>query len=339
MMILAKRFFLVFIFSLISCSSPNNNSIELDIISIKGSTMGTSYNIKYSSEKKDSSEVEIVHKEIKKILKNINLEMSTYIPESEISKFNSSKSTEWFNISKDFFYVVKQSFKYNELSDGRYDITVQPLVNLWGFGPEKFLNPPTEAEIDSVKQFVGQNLIEINDGKLRKKDSRVQLDLSSIAKGFAVDKIFNYLENHDEVFVEIGGEIRTKSTIKDWKIGINTPSINNFSNDIEKIISLNNLSIATSGNYRNYFIYDDKFYHHEIDIKTGEPVQSQIGSISIISEESCMDADALSTMYYTMKLNEISDSIKKFDKLESLVILVNNDGTFIQIPSEKFPKN
>ena len=233
MMILAKRFFLVFIFSLISCSSPNNNSNELDIISLKGSTMGTSYNIKYSSEKKDSSEVEIVHKEIKKILKNINLEMSTYIPESEISKFNTSKSTEWFNISEDFFYVVKQSFKYNELSDGRYDITVQPLVNLWGFGPDKFLNPPTEAEIDSVKQFVGQNLIEINDGKLRKKDSRVQLDLSSIAKGFAVDKIFNYLENHDEVFVEIGGEIRTKSTIKDWKIGINTPSINNFSNDIE----------------------------------------------------------------------------------------------------------
>ena len=137
--------------------------------------------------------------------------------------------------------MIRKSFQYHQLSNGLYDITIMPLVNLWGFGPAIFDSKPSEAEIDSVMAFIGQNLIEIDELKIRKKDPRVQIDLSSIAKGFAVDKLFNSLKHYDELFIEIGGEIRTKSINKDWKIGINTPAINNINNDIELIISLNNL--------------------------------------------------------------------------------------------------
>ena len=128
----------------------------------------------------------------------------------------------------------------------------------------------------------------------------------------------------------------TKSKIKDWKIGINTPSITNFENDIELVISLNNLSIATSGNYRNFYIIDDKFYHHEINPKTGYPISSNLGSVSVISNKSCLDADALSTMFFTSDNFEI---IENLNGTESLSILLDEDKTFSKIFSSGFPKN
>ena len=216
------------------------------------------------------------------------------------------------------------------------DITIMPLVNLWGFGPDVFESPPSETMIDSVKAFVGQDLIEVDKEKIRKKDSRVQIDLSSIAKGYAVDKIFNSLIEYEDLFIEIGGEIRTRSKNKDWIIGINTPSITNFENDIELIISLNNLSIATSGNYRNFYIIDDKFYHHEINPKTGYPISSNLGSVSIISDKSCLDADALSTMFYTIDNFDIVENLKG---VESFSILLNEDKSFTKVFSSGFPKN
>ena len=262
--------------------------------------------------------------------------MSTYIPSSEISTFNKSESTDWFLVSEDFSRVLERSFKYYDLSNGQYDITIMPLVNLWGFGPDIFESPPSEAMIDSVKAFIGQDLIEVENQKIRKKDSRVQIDLSSIAKGYAVDKIFNALNRYEDLFIEIGGEIRTKSKSKDWKIGINTPSISNFENDIELVISLNNLSIATSGNYRNFYIIDDKLYHHEINPKTGYPISSNLGSVSIISNQSCLDADALSTMFYIIDNFEIVENLKG---VESLSIILSEDKNFKKVFSSGFPKN
>ena len=216
-MTLANRLALLLILLLFSCSSP-----QKEIVSIKGSTMGTTYNVKFFPLTNNPIEIEDNYILIEKILKDINQQMSTYIPSSEISTFNQLESTDWFVISEDFSNVVEQSFKYYDLSDGQYDITVMPLVNLWGFGPDIFESPPSKAMIDSVKTFIGQDLIDVENQKIRKKDSRVQIDLSSIAKGYAVDKIFNALNRYDDLFIEIGGEIRTKSKSKDWKIGINT---------------------------------------------------------------------------------------------------------------------
>ena len=331
MMTLANRLALLIFLLLFSCSSP-----EKDIVTIKGNTMGTTYTIKFFPKTNNPVEIEKNYVLVEDILRNINQQMSTYIPSSEISTFNKSESTDWFLISEDFSKVLKLSFKYYNLSNGQYDITIMPLVNLWGFGPDIFESPPSEAMIDSVKAFIGQDLIEFEDQQIRKKDSRVQIDLSSIAKGYAVDKIFNALNEYEDLFIEIGGEIRTRSKSKDWKIGINTPSITNFENDIELVISLNNLSIATSGNYRNFYIIDDKFYHHEINPKTGYPISSNLGSVSIISDQSCLDADALSTMFYTIDNFEI---VENLNGIESLSILLNEDKSFTKVFSSGFPKN
>ena len=334
MMTLANRLAFSLILLIFSCSSP-----QKEIVSIKGNTMGTTYNVKFLPITNNPIEIEENYIIIEKILKDINQQMSTYIPSSEISTFNQLQSTDWFKISEDFSNVLKKSFNYYEMSDGYYDVTVMPLVNLWGFGPEIFESPPTQALIDSVMIFIGQDLIELENQKIRKKDPRVQIDLSSIAKGYAVDKIFNTLNKYEDLFIEIGGEIRTRSKNKDWKIGINTPSITNFENDIELVITLNNLSIATSGNYRNFYIIDDKFYHHEINPKTGYPISSNLGSISIISDKSCLDADGLSTMFYTIEKDLASDMVENLDNIESLSIIVNSDKTFTKVFSSNFPNN
>ena len=334
MMTLANRLAFSLILLIFSCSSP-----QKEIVSIKGNTMGTTYNVKFLPITNNPIEIEENYIIIEKILKDINQQMSTYIPSSEISTFNQLQSTDWFKISEDFSNVLKKSFNYYEMSDGYYDVTVMPLVNLWGFGPEIFESPPTQALIDSVMIFIGQDLIELENQKIRKKDPRVQIDLSSIAKGYAVDKIFNTLNKYEDLFIEIGGEIRTRSKNKDWKIGINTPSITNFENDIELVITLNNLSIATSGNYRNFYIIDDKFYHHEINPKTGYPISSNLGSISIISDKSCLDADGLSTMFYTIEKDLARDMVENLDNIESLSIIVNSDKTFTKVFSSNFPNN
>jgi thiamine biosynthesis lipoprotein len=333
-MTLANRLALSLILLIFSCSSP-----QKEIVSIKGNTMGTTYNVKFLPITNNPIEIEESYIIIEKILKDINQQMSTYIPSSEISTFNQLQSTDWFKISEDFSNVLKESFNYYEMSDGYYDVTVMPLVNLWGFGPEIFESPPTQAIIDSVMMFIGQDLIELENQKIRKKDPRVQIDLSSIAKGYAVDKIFNTLDKYEDLFIEIGGEIRTRSKNKDWKIGINTPSITNFENDIELVITLNNLSIATSGNYRNFYIIDDKFYHHEINPKTGYPILSNLGSISIISDKSCLDADGLSTMFYTIEKDLASEMVENLDNIESVSIIVNSDKTFTKVFSSNFPNN
>jgi len=331
MMTLANRLALLIILLLFSCSSPEKN-----LVTIKGNTMGTTYTVKFFPKTNNPVEIEENYVLVEDILRDINQQMSTYIPSSEISTFNKSESTDWFLISEDFGKVLKRSFKYYDLSNGQYDITIMPLVNLWGFGPDIFESPPSETMIDSVKAFIGQDLIEVDGQQIRKKDSRVQIDLSSIAKGYAVDKIFNSLNEYEDLFIEIGGEIRTKSKSKDWKIGINTPSITNFENDIELVISLNNLSIATSCNYRNFYIIDDKLYHHEINPKTGYPISSNLGSVSIISAQSCLDADALSTMFYTIDNFEI---VENLNGVESLSILLNEDKSFTKVFSSGFPKN
>lgn len=337
MMTSARKLVFLLSFVILSCNSPSTNNID-EIVSILGRTMGTTYSVKYTTGIKSNDDIKENKKKIDEILRNVNMQMSTYIPESEISQFNRMRSTQWMNISEDFAFVVQSSFEYYKMSGGLYDITVMPLVNLWGFGPDKFIDTPSTTNIDSVLAFVGQDLIEIESGRIRKKDSRVQIDLSSIAKGFAVDKIIESL-NYDNIFVEIGGEVRSKSDKKIWKVGINTPSIDNISNEIEYIAPIKNGSIATSGNYRNFYIdKDNRFYHHEINPLTGYPIMSKLASISIFTQTSCMEADGLATALYMMEMSDINSFFQDTD-IEGLMILVEPDMSFKQVVSQDFPAN
>ena len=304
-MILARKYslplwlFLVCLFTILSISCA-----EKEFYEFSGKTMGTDYTIKYSAKLPNQSNNK---DKVDQLLEDINNQMSTYISDSEISRFNTFNDTTWFAISDEFAYVVTSSFKYYEISNGLYDITVMPLVNLWGFGPEIFLDIPSKTQIDSVLQFVSQDLIEIDGNKIKKKDPRVQIDLSSIAKGYAVDQIIEILD-YKNIMVEIGGEVRTISDGKLWQIGVSTPSISNFNNDVEYIVPITNHSLATSGNYRNFYVDDNKnFYHHEINPLSGYPIQSNLGSISVLTNTSCMEADGLSTALYMMNAKEVKD--------------------------------
>jgi thiamine biosynthesis lipoprotein len=335
-MILAKKYslplwlFLFYLFTIVSTSCA-----EKEFHEFSGETMGTNYTIKYSATFSNQSNNK---SKVDQLLEDINNQMSTYISDSEISRFNTFNDTTWFAISDEFAYVIVSSFKYYEISNGLYDITVMPLVNLWGFGPEIFLDIPSKTQIDSVLQFVSQDLIEIDGNKIRKKDPRVQIDLSSIAKGYAVDQIIEILD-YENIMVEIGGEIRTLSNGKLWRIGVSTPSIGNFNDDIEYIVPITNHSLATSGNYRNFYVDDNKnFYHHEINPLSGYPIQSNLGSISILTTTSCMEADGLSTALYMMDAKEVKDFLDK-SNFEGLMIVQNEDGSFEKIVSNNFPKN
>jgi thiamine biosynthesis lipoprotein len=335
-MILVKKYslplwlFLFCLFTIVSTSCA-----EKEFHEFSGETMGTNYTIKYSATFPNQSNNK---SKVDQLLEDINNQMSTYISDSEISRFNTFNDTTWFAISDEFAYVIVSSFKYYEISNGLYDITVMPLVNLWGFGPEIFLDIPSKTQIDSVLQFISQDLIEIDGNKIRKKDPRVQIDLSSIAKGYAVDQIIEILD-YENIMVEIGGEVRTLSDGKLWRIGVSAPSIDNFNYDIEYIVPITNHSLATSGNYRNFYVDDNKnFYHHEINPLSGYPIQSNLGSISILTTTSCMEADGLSTALYMMDAKEVKDFLDK-SNFEGLMIVKNEDGSFEKIVSNNFPKN
>ena len=335
-MILAKKYSLplwLFLFCLFTIFSTS--CAEKEFHEFSGETMGTNYTIKYSAKLSNQSNNK---SKVDQLLEDINNQMSTYISDSEISRFNTFNDTTWFAISDEFAYVIVSSFKYYEISNGLYDITVMPLVNLWGFGPEIFLDIPSKTQIDSVLQFISQDLIEIDGNKIRKKDPRVQIDLSSIAKGYAVDQIIEILD-YENIMVEIGGEVRTLSDGKLWRIGVSAPSIDNFNYDIEYIVPITNHSLATSGNYRNFYVDDNKnFYHHEINPLSGYPIQSNLGSISILTTTSCMEADGLSTALYMMDAKEVKDFLDK-SNFEGLMIVKNEDGSFEKIVSNNFPKN
>jgi len=288
---------LLIIFSFVYLFSACGDKGRDELILITGATMGTTYSVKYLNNISES--IENVKVNIEETLQTVNAQMSTYIPDSELSRFNSSSDTSWFSISNDLAFVLNSSLEICELTNGALDITVGPLVNIWGFGPEnKPTAIPTEAEINSALETVSWKNIEVrlNPPAVKKKMSKIYCDLSSTAKGFGVDKVSGYLASIGvkNYLVEIGGELRafgTKSKGEEWRIGISKPNNNS---SIQEVIKLNNTSMATSGDYWNYFEEDGIRYSHTINPKTGRPISHKLASITILAE-TCLLADGLAT--------------------------------------------
>ncbi|MCB0745281.1 MAG: FAD:protein FMN transferase, partial [Ignavibacteriae bacterium] len=210
---------------------------------------------------------------IDSLLVDVNQKMSTYIPDSELSLFNTNQTTSWSKISKDLAHVINTAKNISKESNGSFDITVGPLVNLWGFGPTKNDSLiPDENKIAEVLDEVGIDKIELylDNLQLRKTNPDIYVDLSAIAKGYGVDKVGLFLEilGLNEYMIEIGGEVRTRGKNKDnkkWKIGISTPN----NNGLQKVLGISNYPAATSGDYFNYFEVDGVRYSHTIDPRTG----------------------------------------------------------------------
>lgn len=271
-------------------------SEEPRIERLQGPMMGTTYHVSYVADVSVHSVV--VADAVRGALQAVDLRMSTYRADSELMRFNQLAIDTPFAASPELLQVVGQSLALSQISGGAFDVTVGPLVNLWGFGPDlRTDKAPTEAALAAAFTRVGYQALTIEEGQLLKKQD-VFVDLSAIAKGYGVDRIAQALEElgvHNYL-VEVGGELRIggrKPGGQDWLIGIEEP--NSELREARLAIRAPGQAIATSGDYRNYFEEDGIRYSHTINPKTGRPVTNKLASVTVVSEE-CMVADAWATL-------------------------------------------
>ena len=298
---------------------------------ISGNTMGTTYLVKIITP--DSNyDIGSIKKSIDSLLIQLNKQMSTWDPESEISQFNSWNSKVPFAVSNDFLNVVKKSITISKNTGGLFDPTVFDLMSLWGFGPNPRSGFPDMEDVHRVLEHTGIEQIEITDSVLVKRNKRCKLDLNAIAKGYGVDKTFNLLnqKGFKNIFVEIGGEVKCSGKNiknKNWSIGIEDPSDDgNYEKKISAIISVPNGAIATSGNYRNIVDLDGEILGHTINPQTGFPIQTDVLSVSVLSN-SCMESDAWATALMAMNHQTGFALVENQSNINAVWILVDNyDG-------------
>ena len=308
---------------------------------IQGRTMGTTYHIKIVTDYFQN--VSGLKEKIEKRLVDINAAMSTYQKDSEISSFNRfNQSGRKFKISEDFYRVMKTAQAIYRLSDGAWDGTVNPLVDLWGFGRGGPKNKiPGEQEISAILSDIGfDNIVIPESGFLQKKRASVTLDLSSIAKGYGVDQVADTIrkEGFQDYLVEIGGEVFASGTSKNgkfWRIGINRPQTDAAFDDVYKVVNLHNRAFATSGDYRNFFVVDGVRYSHIIDPRTGYPISNGVVSVTIIAD-TCTFADGLATALMVMSPGKGLDLINRLDAVEGMIVVERTDGRLDDLYSSGF---
>lgn len=269
------------------------------MLELRGETMGTSFSIQLVTPFAERDR-EAVRTEVVDTLSRIEQRTSTYLPDSELSRINATVSTDWIDVSSELCTTIAAAQLVSVLSNGAFDITVAPLVNLWGFGPEGSVEaPPDPDEIADVLSRVGYEQLHTDCAKpaLRKDVANLTIDLSAIAKGYAVDELALLLEAREiqNYLVEIGGEMRMRGNNSHgdkWAIAIESPE--RSSRTVQRIIRLSNTSLATSGDYRNFFEHDGEYFSHTIDARTGYPVVHNAASVTALSE-SAMLSDAFAT--------------------------------------------
>jgi len=283
---------------LISCSSESHYEYL-----IRGETMGTTYNVKMVFDHpKSADELNVYQVVVEKALSRVDSLMSTYRSDSEVSILNNTPEGQPILLSAQTYEVLDAANKISRLTDGSFDITVGPLVDLWGFGPkyEQFEVPSIEDVLDA-KSEVNWQAIKLNDGQAR-RSQRVHVDLSAIAKGYAVDQVAASLKRLKitNFLVEVGGEIAVYGHNKQkiaWVLGIEQPNVSG--RKAYTTVSLKDNSLATSGDYRNYYEKNGVRYSHTIDPKTGYPIKHRLASVSVIAN-TCMESDALATALMVM---------------------------------------
>jgi thiamine biosynthesis lipoprotein len=298
---------------------------------IEGRTMGTTYHVKVVTGRLGS--VKGLKEKIELRLDEINRSMSPYLPESEISRFNRFKETGVeFPVSKDFHKVMQAAAWVHALSEGAWDGTVNPLVDLWGFGRAgRGSGPPPADAIASLLGEVGFDAIEVREqGALVKRRASVSLDLSSIAKGYGVDQVADVVRasGFTDFLVEIGGETYAAGRRGDdqaWRVGINTPQPDARPDEIYAIVTLQDQALATSGDYRNFFVKDGVRYSHIIDPRTGYPTTNRVVSASIQGPD-CTLADGLATAILVMGAEKGLALIERIDGIEGLIVVAEPDG-------------
>ena len=308
------------------------NSDKLEKVSFNGETMGTYYNIIYLHPEGSNYK-----STVDSLLVEWNKSLSTYISDSEISQFNRNES---FIFKSIYFYpVLVKSKQVYEDTNGAFDPTVMPLVNAWGFGPEEN-EMPDSSRIKELKKLVGFNKILFDSKEVKKSMPGISLDFSAIAKGYGVDVVGELLESKgiENYLVDIGGEITVKG-LNDrgtpWTTGIEDPSVEVFDRKIKAVIEVTDKGIATSGNYRNFYVKDGKKYAHTISPYTGYPVEHSMLSATVIAND-CMTADAYATAFMVLGIEEAVPIINDHPEMDAYFIFSDNEGTINTFMTDGF---
>ncbi len=321
------------LFFYLSCR-PNKVQFQ----TINGHTMGTTYTITW-----EGKHPQRWKNSIDSLMIAFNQSLSTYIEDSHVSLFNASSDSLVLNLDEDPFFlsVLEKSDKMHAVTNGAFDPTVMPLVNYYGFGYEKERTKTHKDfnELDSILQLVGFEKITFYETEnqliIKKAKPGIELDFSSIAKGYGVDVIGEFFKdrNIENFMIEIGGEVVVRGRNpqnNEWTIGINTPDVNASSRDILLPVILKNQALATSGNYRNFYIEGDNKYTHIINPITGKTTLSDILSASIVAPD-CATADALATACIVLGLQRSMELIESLDEVEACFITPGIDNNSFEI--------
>lgn len=274
---------------------------ELEMDRLQGKTMGTTWSVVIANPIA-AHDREALQTAIENTLAAVNRQMSTYDPDSEISRFNQAPVDEWFPVSELFALTTAKALGFSRISNGAFDPTVGPIVNLWGFGPEAGREAiPSDADVEAAREEVGYDAIQVRapeapGGAALWKDAPRRLDLSAIAKGLGVDEVYGVLDalGYSNFLVEIGGEVRVKGRKEGlgWQIAVEKPT--RGERQVAEVLALSNTAVATSGDYRNYREIDGVAYSHTIDPSTGRPATHNLASVTV-ADESCAMADGWAT--------------------------------------------
>ncbi|QOX81004.1 FAD:protein FMN transferase (plasmid) [Trichlorobacter lovleyi] len=303
---------------------------------VAGFAQGTTYHITYENKKGKDYKADI-----DKMLNDFNKSLSVWDSASIISRINRNEPTvetdDWFEAS------YKKSVEINRLSDGAFDITVGPVVRAWGFSNLPYAKHDS-TYIDSLKQFVGMDKIQLKKHHLIKSMPGVQLDMNGLAQGYSVDVVCRFFDHKGikNYMVEIGGEVRAKGkngSGKLWKIGVDKPVDDNMDPGkmLEAVIELDNKSVSTSGNYRKFYIENGVKYSHTIDPKTGRPAHNTLLSATVVAPD-CITADALATAFMVMGVEKGKEFLKKLPDVDVLFIYSDSQGNMKVYTSEGMNK-
>jgi thiamine biosynthesis lipoprotein len=312
-------------------------------LQLAGATMGTTWTVRVADcETANCGSLDAAFTER---LQELTGRLSHYEPASELSRFNDHAGTDWFPAPTDLTTVVAYAQKVSRQTDGAFDITVAPAVNVWGFGPADTdlsstgLPNPSSAQLAQALEHSGYSKLSVREspGALRKTDPLVRLDLSALAKGYAADQLAYLIETAGSTnyMVEIGGEVRTSGFRPDaepWRIGIQPPDA---SLAIEFVVTPGDAALATSGDYRNYYMLDDRRISHTIDPASGAPVTNNLASVSVIAPDT-MQADALATAIMVMGA-EAGMKFARGNNIAVLIIQRTPDGTHASMSPEFEP--
>jgi len=297
-------------------------------IVIQGEALGTTWTVK-SSEPASAESEQAIRTVVVDALQLVDEQMSTYRSDSDLMKFNAATGADGFEVPEQLGEVLAEALVVSSASRGAFDVTIGPAVRAWGFGPDKTRTPPSGEVLEALSVHVGSDKLRLDGNQVHKAHPALEIDLSAIAKGYAVDLIAERLaaDGRANLMVEVGGEIVARGSNpagQPWRLGIETPT--SEGREVLKVVSLNDAAMATSGDYRNYYEVDGKRVSHLIDPRSMRPIEHNLASVTVVHPR-CSTADAWATALSVLGEDE-GFSLAEAQGLQAFFIVRDSDGSF-----------